>query len=58
MASIGGSMAATGIGTEPIHNFLSTFLLPPDCARCAVLAATDTAGAKTLNSHARHAQYW
>lgn len=51
-------MAATGMGAEPVYNFLFTLLLSLDCAGCAVLAVTDAAGAKTLNSHARHAQYW
>lgn len=58
MASVGGSMAATGIGTEAMHDLLLTFLLCPDYAGRAVLAASDVAGAKALNGHARPAQYW
>ena len=41
--STGGSMADTGIGTEPMRACLLTFLLALQCTGCAVVAVADAA---------------
>lgn len=41
--STGSSMAATGIGTEPMRTYLLAFLLVLQCTGCAVVAVADAA---------------